>query len=158
MISDNTTSPSIDRPVLTISQIIKNVMYSAAEAKLSGLFICAKAVVPPSTHSHRNGLASTPFARPVRKLHRHQRLQQNHGEQNAQVNGHAPLVAPLPLLPRPLPLLLGTRKPKPRQLPYKASPPPCTICPTGQLIQGKQLTPQLTDRVCCSLCPKTHRA
>ena len=33
-------------PILTIAQIIKNVMSSAAEAELSGLFICAKAMIP----------------------------------------------------------------------------------------------------------------
>ena len=38
--------PSLNGPVLTIAQIIKNVMYLAAEAELSGLFICAKAMIP----------------------------------------------------------------------------------------------------------------
>ena len=46
MLSENTPVPSINRPVLKISQIIKNVMSSATEAKLSGLFICAKAMIP----------------------------------------------------------------------------------------------------------------
>ena len=39
MLSENTPVPSLNGPVLTIAQIIKNVMSSAAEAKLSGLFI-----------------------------------------------------------------------------------------------------------------------
>ena len=46
MLSENTPVPSLNGPVLTIAQIIKNVMSSAAEAKLSGLFICAKAMIP----------------------------------------------------------------------------------------------------------------
>ena len=46
MLSENTPVPSLNGPVLTIAQIIKNVMSPAAEAKLSGLFICAKAMVP----------------------------------------------------------------------------------------------------------------
>ena len=46
MLSKNTPVPSINGPVLTIAQIIKNVMLSAAEAKLSGLFICAKTRIP----------------------------------------------------------------------------------------------------------------
>ena len=46
MLSDNTPVPSINGPVLTIAQIIKNFMSSAAEAKLSGLFICTKSMVP----------------------------------------------------------------------------------------------------------------
>ena len=33
-------------PILTISQIIINVMSSAAEAKLAGLLICSKEMVP----------------------------------------------------------------------------------------------------------------
>ena len=46
ILSEDTPVPSINRPVLTISQIIKNIMSSAAEAKISGLFICAKSMVP----------------------------------------------------------------------------------------------------------------
>ena len=46
MLSKDTPVPSINGPVLTIAQIIKNVTSSAAEAKLSGLFVCAKAMVP----------------------------------------------------------------------------------------------------------------
>ena len=46
MLSENNPASSINGPVLTISQIIKNVMSSAAEAELSGLFICAKVMIP----------------------------------------------------------------------------------------------------------------
>ena len=46
MLSENTPVPSLNGPVLTIAHIIKNVMSSAAEAELSGLFICAKAMIP----------------------------------------------------------------------------------------------------------------
>ena len=46
MLSKNTPVPSLNGPVLTISHIIKNVMSPAAEAELSGLFICAKAMIP----------------------------------------------------------------------------------------------------------------
>ena len=45
MLSDNTPEPSIKGPVLMIAQIIKNVMSFTAEDELSGLFICAKAVI-----------------------------------------------------------------------------------------------------------------
>ena len=45
MLSENTPVPSLNETVLKISQIIKNVMSSAAEAELSGLFICAKAMI-----------------------------------------------------------------------------------------------------------------
>ena len=46
MLSEDNPVPSINGPILTIAQIIKNVMSSAAEAELSGLFICAKAMIP----------------------------------------------------------------------------------------------------------------
>ena len=46
MLSEDTPVPSINAPILTIAKIIKNVTSSAAEAELSGLFICAKAMVP----------------------------------------------------------------------------------------------------------------
>ena len=45
MLSKDTTVPTRNGPVLTVSQIIKLVMSSAAEAEISGLFICAKAMV-----------------------------------------------------------------------------------------------------------------
>ena len=40
----------------------------------------------------------------------------------------------------------------------KHHPPLYHFFPTVQLIQGKQVMTQLTARVYCSLCPKTHRA
>ena len=46
MLSDNTPVLVLNGPVLTIAQIIKNVMSSTAEAELSGLFICSKAMIP----------------------------------------------------------------------------------------------------------------
>ena len=46
MLSEETPVPSINGPILTFAQIIKNVMSSAAEAKLSGFFICTKVMVP----------------------------------------------------------------------------------------------------------------
>ena len=45
MFSEYTHVPTRNGPVLTVSQIIKLVMSSAAEAEISGLFICAKAIV-----------------------------------------------------------------------------------------------------------------
>ena len=46
MLSEDTPVPSINATVLTIAHITKNVTSSAAEAKISGIFICAKAMVP----------------------------------------------------------------------------------------------------------------
>ena len=46
MLSEDVPVPNINGPILTIAQIIKFVMSSAAEAELAGLFICAKAMVP----------------------------------------------------------------------------------------------------------------
>ena len=46
MLSEEVPSPAYNGPVLTFAQIIKNVMSSAAEAELTGLFICAKEMVP----------------------------------------------------------------------------------------------------------------
>ena len=46
MLYENTPVHSLNGPVLTIDQIIKDVMSSAAEAKISGLFICAKSMIP----------------------------------------------------------------------------------------------------------------
>eukprot|EP00804_Cyclotella_cryptica_P010879 CCRYP_008805-RA/>CCRYP_008805-RA protein AED:0.45 eAED:0.45 QI:0/-1/0/1/-1/1/1/0/127 len=46
MCTENDPIPSPNGPILTIAQIIKFVMSSAAEAELAGLFICAKEMVP----------------------------------------------------------------------------------------------------------------
>ena len=46
MLSEDDPVPGFNGPVLTIAQIIKFVMSSAAKAKLADLFICAKAMVP----------------------------------------------------------------------------------------------------------------
>ena len=46
MCSEDDPVPSYNGPILTIAQIIKCVMSSAAEAELAGLFICAKEMVP----------------------------------------------------------------------------------------------------------------
>ena len=42
MLSENVRLPAYNGPILTIAHIIRNVMLSAAEAELVGLFICAK--------------------------------------------------------------------------------------------------------------------
>ena len=46
MLSEDTPVPTRKGPVLTVAQIIKFVMSSAAEAEIAGLFICSKAMVP----------------------------------------------------------------------------------------------------------------
>ena len=42
MIPEDVPVPTYNGPILTVAQIIRNVMSSAAEAKLAGLFICSK--------------------------------------------------------------------------------------------------------------------
>ena len=46
MLSEDVTVPKYNGPVLTIAQIIKCVISSAAEAELARLYICAKDIVP----------------------------------------------------------------------------------------------------------------
>jgi hypothetical protein len=50
MLSEDVPVPSYNGPVLTVVQIIKCVMSSAAEAKLGGLYICTKEIVPSINH------------------------------------------------------------------------------------------------------------
>ena len=45
MLTKNVPVPAYNGPILTIAQIIRKIMSSAAEAKLAGLFICAKEIV-----------------------------------------------------------------------------------------------------------------
>eukprot|EP00804_Cyclotella_cryptica_P000193 CCRYP_016175-RA/>CCRYP_016175-RA protein AED:0.26 eAED:0.26 QI:0/0/0/0.6/0.75/0.8/5/0/1027 len=46
MLSKDIPAPPFNGPVLTLSQVIKFVASSAAEAELAGLYICAKEMVP----------------------------------------------------------------------------------------------------------------
>ena len=46
MISEDVPTPLHNGPFLNISQIIKNVISSASEAELAGLFAIAKEMVP----------------------------------------------------------------------------------------------------------------
>ena len=45
-LSENDPKPKLNGPILTIAQIIKSVMASAAEAELAALYITAKKMVP----------------------------------------------------------------------------------------------------------------
>ena len=45
-LSENEPKPKLNGPILTISQIIKTVMASAAESEMAALFITAKKMVP----------------------------------------------------------------------------------------------------------------
>ena len=46
ILSEDVPVPKYNGPVITIAQIIKCVMSSAAEAELEGLYICANEMVP----------------------------------------------------------------------------------------------------------------
>ena len=46
MLSEDDPVPRINGPVLTVAQVIKSVMSSAAEAELGATFLCAKEMVP----------------------------------------------------------------------------------------------------------------
>ena len=46
MLSEDVPVPTYNGPIITIDQIIRNIMSSAAEAKLAGLFIFAKEMTP----------------------------------------------------------------------------------------------------------------
>ena len=46
ILSENIPVPAYNGPIITIAQIIINVILSSAEAELAGLFICSKEMVP----------------------------------------------------------------------------------------------------------------
>ena len=46
ILSENEPKPKLNGPILTIAQIIKIVMASAAEAEMAALFIKAKNMIP----------------------------------------------------------------------------------------------------------------
>ena len=45
-LSENEPEPKLNGPVLTISQIIKKVMASAAEAEIAALYVTASKMIP----------------------------------------------------------------------------------------------------------------
>ena len=45
-LSENEPKPKLNGPILTIAQIIKTVMVSAAEAEMGALFLTAKKMIP----------------------------------------------------------------------------------------------------------------
>ena len=45
-LSENEPKPKLNGPILTIAQMIKTVMASAAEAEMAALFITAKKMIP----------------------------------------------------------------------------------------------------------------
>jgi hypothetical protein len=97
--------PTFNDPVLTISQIIKFVASSAAEAELAGLSSVPKKRSLNATplwewDGHSQNLSfkqTTP---------QHWALQTKPSLQKNEIHGHAPMVAPLSRVPGPAPLLL----------------------------------------------------
>jgi hypothetical protein len=72
MLAEDIAVPTLNVPILTISQIIKFVA-SAAEADFAGLYIRAKEMVPL-----RNGMVATTISHPNRQHYRIRRSKQNH--------------------------------------------------------------------------------
>ena len=59
MLSEDVPVPTYNGPILIITQIIRNVMSSASEAELAGLFICVKEMAP-----HRKSLIEMGWPHP----------------------------------------------------------------------------------------------
>jgi hypothetical protein len=120
MLSEDTPVPTFNGPVLTISQIIKFVASSAAEAELAGLYICAKEMVPL-----RNSLIEMGWPQPKSPIQTDNTTALGVANKTIitknEIQGHAPMVAPLLQVPGPVPLLLGTRTHQPCRLPYQIS-------------------------------------
>jgi hypothetical protein len=90
--------------VLNISQIIKAVMLSAAEAKLAALFINAKSNAP---NAQRNGTPATENSHPNRQLHRPCTTYQQDSTQGIKSHGHVIPLAQVPRRTRSISFLLA---------------------------------------------------
>ena len=139
MLSKNIPVPSINGPVLAISQIIINFMSSAAETELSGLFISAKAMVPLQNILMKMGWPQPPL--PV-QCDNSTAIGVTNKPWICAYGGSAAAT------PKTTFATTGHQETKTSPTTVQSIIPPCTIWPTGQLIQGKQVTPQLTTRVC----------
>ena len=57
-LSEDDAVPRLNGRVLTVAQMIKFVMSSAAKSELSGLFITAKSMLPMRQTIYQNGMAT----------------------------------------------------------------------------------------------------
>ena len=77
-LSEDEHQPKWNGAVLTLDQIIKSVMSSAAESEMGALFITAKEIVPISPNSDWYGMAPTSVVYPNRHIHHRGSREQYH--------------------------------------------------------------------------------
>jgi hypothetical protein len=105
--------PRNNGAVLNISQIIKAVMSSAAEAELGALFINAKNGSLDATNTRQTRPPPTAHPNANRQFNRERTTHEHDHAQGFEGHGHAiPLVA-LPQHPGPISILLETGHTKP---------------------------------------------
>ena len=118
---ENDPFPRFYGAILSIAQIIKFVMASAAESELAALFITAREMIP-----HRQTLIALGWPQPKSPIQTDNSTAAGVTNKTIvprrQDDGYAPMVAPMPRLTKPTPLLLGQRIQELGQLPYQAPP------------------------------------
>jgi hypothetical protein len=108
--------------VHNISQIIRAVMSSAAEAELGALFINAKNSRFHATNHHRTWRPTTTHPDANRQCHGTRTTQQQNLTLSTKGHGHAFPLAKVPQCPRTIPVLLETWHTEPGRLLHQAPP------------------------------------
>ncbi len=131
-----TLFPRFNGAILSIAQIIKFVMASAAESELAALFVMAREMIP-----HRQTLIAMGWPQPKTPIQTDNSTavgrwcyQQNNCSPPGKNDGYAFLVASMPRIPRPISILLGCWIKKTgliTTLNFTQTP---TMKPTGQLM------------------------
>ena len=111
-LSKNEAFPRFNGAVLSIAQIIKFVMASAAESELAALFITAPEMIP-----HRQTLIDMGWPQPKSPIQTDNSTasggcEQHYRPSSEQDDGYALLVAPLPCFSGSVLLLLGCGRQK----------------------------------------------
>jgi hypothetical protein len=103
-LSENEPFPRFNGAILSIAQIIKFVMASAAESELAALFVTAREMIP-----HRQTLIAMGWPQPKTPIQTDNStaVGVTNNSPTGQNDGYAFLVASMPRIPRPISLLLG---------------------------------------------------
>ena len=133
--------PTYNSPILTIAQIIINVISSTAEAELVGLFICAKEMVPIRKYRTEMGCPQPKSPIQCDKSTAVGVANKTTIPQKTQVNGHAIPLYSLQGLPSPVQILLGSRIPTSWRL--QLQEPPANLSPLSA-----------KNQTSCALLPK----
>ena len=104
-----TNRPRLNGPMHSISQIMLNVMGSAAEAEIGAAYINGQEAFTDTHLTPQNGAPTARHTSPSRQLRRQELRQRHHEAKTIESDRHALLLDTRPHKPRSVPHLLAAR-------------------------------------------------